>query len=816
MDSSIQFADAPLRRPKSNTVQSVGGVYPLRSRSKSRGGRGSYEDQKAQELEGGDDEDAGLRDERDYKHKQVFNFRQMMFLAYTSIGVIYGDIGTSPLYVYSSTFTSPPNHADLLGALSLVIWSLTLMVTVKYVLIILRADNDGEGGTFSTYSLLARYANIANRDPREASLIRMQRHLTDDLGRTTRNVRSTIENSAFFRGLLKTIGVLAVSMVMADGVLTPAQSVLGAVQGLNVVAPDISKSTVVGVTCAILILLFLIQPFGVTKISIVFAPIVIVWLAFNAGFGIYNLARYDYSVLKAFNPFYAFDYLIRNKEHGWKSLGGILLAFTGVEALFADIGAFSRQAIQLSWLCYAYPCLLLAYTGQASYISLKPEAYSNPFYNCVPEGWIIPSLIIAILAAIVASQAIITATFQLMAQIMKLSYFPQIKVVHTSKIYHGQLYVPAVNWLLMIGTVLVAGIYNNTTSLGNAYGVCVMFVTFFDTCMVTLVAILVWRIKPYIVFLPWLTIACLDGTFLSSSLVKVPDGAWFTLLLSCALASIFILWRFGKETQWTAEASDRFPTSHFVRTNDDGRLQLTNMFADKTLSSIEGFGIFFDKAGETTPIVFSQFIRKLVTAPEVIVFFHLRPLETPSVAPENRYSVSRLAIPNCYRLVVRHGYMDEVITPDLASLVFEKVRDHIVTRALDREGEKRAVTTSSTDLGNLENFNNATKISGKTTIGEKDKSGAPSSSDTEPRQATTPTPSSASTSARLTSLERAYNHEVLYIMGKEQMKVKKGTNWVRMGLLKAFLFLRDNTRTKIASLEVDRDRIIEVGFVKDV
>lgn len=516
--------------------------------------------------------------------------------------------------------------------------------------------------------------------------------------------------------------------------------------------------------------------------------------------------------MKAFNPYYAFYYLIRNKEHGWRSLGGILLAFTGVEALFADIGAFSRQAIQISWLCYAYPCLLLAYTGQSAYISIHPEAYSNPFYNCAPPGWLIPSLIIAILAAIVASQAIITATFQLMAQIMKLSYFPQIRVVHTSKIYHGQLYVPAVNWLLMVGTVLVAGIYNNTTSLGNAYGVCVMFVTFFDTCMVTLVAILVWRVKPYFVFLPWLAIASLDGTFLSSSLVKVPDGAWFTLLLSCLLASVFILWRFGKEQQWFAEANDRFPTTHFVRPCDDGRLQLTSMYGEKMLSSIEGFGIFFDKAGETTPIVFSHFIRKLVTAPEVIVFFHLRPLETPSVAPDQRYHVTRLAVPHCYRLVVRHGYMDEVITPDLASLIFEKVREHIVLRALDREGERPTVT--STDLGNLEHLNNVSKVSGKTAVAEVD-GDVTSSSERPTRGATTPS-STSSTTARLTALERAYNHEVLYIIGKETMKIKAGTNFVRMVLLKAFLFLRDNTRTKIASLKVPQDKVIEVGFIKDV
>jgi KUP system potassium uptake protein len=373
---------------------------------------------------------------------------------------------------------------------------------------------------------------------------------------------------------------------------------------------------------------------------------------------------------------------------------------------------------------------------------------------------------------------------------MKLSYFPQIKVVHTSTTYHGQLYIPSINWLLMIGTVLVASIYNNTTSLGNAYGVCVMFVTFFDTCMVTLVAILVWRVKPYYVFLPWLTIACLDGTYLSSALLKVPDGAWFTILLAVLLGGIFILWRFGKEQQWTAEASDRFPTTHFVKTLADGRMELSELYGSKSVGTMEGFGIFFDKAGETTPIVFSQFIRKLVTIPEVIVFFHLRPLEVPFVAPENRYSVSRLAVPNCYRLVVRHGYMDEVITPDLASLIFEKVRNHIIARALEREGEKALSPTGV----------------------EAEKTSA---SETVSGGASTPSRSST-TSARLEALERAYNHEVLYIIGKEQMKVRADTNIVRRFFLKAFLFIRDNSRAKIASLDVPMDKVIEVGFVKDV
>jgi KUP system potassium uptake protein len=240
----------------------------------------------------------------------------------------------------------------------------------------------------------------------------MERHLTQDLSRGNAGVRSFVERSKTARRVLKVMGVLAVSMVMSDGVLTPAQSVLGAVQGITVVNSNITTSTVIGTTCGILILLYLVQPLGTSKLASAFAPIVIIWLGFNAAFGIYNLVKFDHSVLKAFNPALAFEYLIRNKTDGWRSLGGILLAFTGVEALFADLGAFSRQAIQLSWLCYAFPCLLLAYIGQAAYISVNPSAYSNPFFNAVPPGMLYPSLIIAILAAIVASQAIITATFQ--------------------------------------------------------------------------------------------------------------------------------------------------------------------------------------------------------------------------------------------------------------------------------------------------------------------------------------------------------------------------------------------------------------------
>lgn len=296
------------------------------------------------------------------------------------------------------------------------------MVSVKYIFIVLRADDEGEGGTFAVYSLLSRYANIVRRDPREDRSIKMERINTSDLKLGNKQARNLMERSRGIKMFLKIVGVLGVSLVMSDGVLTPAQSVLGAIQGLDVVQPDISESTIVGTTCAILILLFLIQPLGTSKIGSIFAPVVIIWLIFNLAFGIYNLVHFDHTVLKAFSPYFAGAYFVRNKTDGWRSLGGILLAFTGVEALFADLGAFTRPAIQLSWMCFAFPCLLLAYIGQAAYISQNIGAYSNPFFNSVPPGMFYPSLVVAILAAIVASQTMITATFQVLLSCIAFQY----------------------------------------------------------------------------------------------------------------------------------------------------------------------------------------------------------------------------------------------------------------------------------------------------------------------------------------------------------------------------------------------------------
>ncbi|OCK78778.1 potassium transporter, partial [Lepidopterella palustris CBS 459.81] len=740
-------------------------------------------------------------------------------LAYQSTGVIYGDIGTSRLYVYSSTFSSNPSYEDLVGALSLIIWSVTLIVTIKYVLIVLCADDEGEGGTFAMYSLMARYSKITTQDPKTQNMIKMERYKSTEMRPTNKNVRGFLERTRFSRALLKALAVFGVSLILADGILTPAQSVLGAIQGLTVVKPDISIGTVVGVSCAILVLLFLIQPLGIAKIGSTFAPVVIIWLVFNLSFGIYNLVNYDWTVLKAFSPYFAGNFLVRNKTQGWIQLGGILLAFTatrsqiaGVEALFADLGAFSKRAIQISWLCLAYPCLLLAYIGQAAYISRFPAAYSNPFFNTVPPGMFYPSLVISILAAIVASQAIITSTFQLLSQVMSMSYFPQIKKIYTSGRFHGQVYIPIANWLLMIGTVVVTAVYNNTTRLGHAYGVCVILVTFITTNMVALVAIVVWRLNWMLVMAVWLPFALLDGLFLTSAVTKLPDGAWFTLFLAVILASNFILWRFGKEQQWKAERENRPRLSNLVVKGSDGKARLASVFGGGKLTTIKGLGIFFDKGGDMVPTVYEEFLRKFEAQQEVHVFLHLRALSKPHVSDEDRYTVSRTSLPNCYRLTIRHGYNDRVISADLGKIVYHELRRAII------------------HIQDLSTFSSAVPSSGQPsqTASIAESTAVTSSISTSQRVSTIPEstvvddrstalPNDSAPDKRIAALDAAYQQQVVYIVGKEQLRllVSKNSIFKRI-VLATFIWLRENTRAKISQMEVPVEKLVEVGFVKEI
>lgn len=387
-----------------------------------------------------------------------------------------------------------------------------------------------------------------------------------------------------------------------------------------------------------------------------------------------------------------------------------------------------------------------------------------------------------------------------------------------------------------------------------------MFVTFFDTCMVTLVAILVWRFHPLLVALPFLFFASVDGLFLSSALNKVPDGAWFTITVASLLAALFLLWRFGKENQWRAEAEDRIKAHQLLAADAAGQLHLAPRFGGDGLASIRGFGVFFDKTGVLTPAVFTHFVRKLNAVPDVMVFFHLHPVDTPSVPGTERYAVTRFpSIPGCYRLVIRHGFMDEVVSPDLAALIYEQVRTFVIRQAAAREEEEEeeeeqveeaeletvqpgadaghgpvrekdgpVETTSAAgpEFGQQqpqqeEEEEHGHRGAGSETTTTTTTAASPAPADSSTGGAATKRPAAAAlrdakTAAELARLDRAFAAKILYVVGKEQMHVRAATGLPRRVLLSVFLWIRENTRAKIGNLRLAMERVVEVGFVKEI
>jgi KUP system potassium uptake protein len=343
----------------------------------------------------------------------------------------------------------------------------------------------------------------------------------------------------------------------------------------------------------------------------------------------------------------------------------------------------------------------------------------------------------------------------------------------------------------MVGTVIVTAVYSNTTRLGNAYGVCVIFVTFLTTNMITLVALIVWKLHWLLVLAVWLPFVTLDGLFLSAALTKVPGGAWFTILLAILLSSICVLWRYGKEKQWHAEGRGRYELTQIVNRSPDGGWCLAPSFGGRDLTSIKGIAVFFDKAGDMVPTVYEEFLRKFEARPDVEVFLHLRALTIPHVSEEEKFSIARTSLPNCYRMIVRHGYNDIIVTEGLGDLVYQELRKHLISsHAAKAQGS----------------------ASGAASEAETSDSAIHSRFYGESREN-----ADARLQKRLDTLDEAYKAQTVYIVGKEQLRLlRKNNNWFKRAVLEVFLWIRDNTRAKVASMKIPIDKLVEVGFVKEI
>uniref|UniRef100_A0A453MZX2 Potassium transporter n=1 Tax=Aegilops tauschii subsp. strangulata TaxID=200361 RepID=A0A453MZX2_AEGTS len=583
------------------------------------------------------------------------SWRQTVLLAFQSIGVVYGDLGTSPLYTYSGTFPNGIRHPDdLLGVLSLILYTLILLPLLKYVFIVLYANDNGDGGTFALYSLISRYAKtrmIPNQQAEDASVSNYSIQEPSSQTRRAQWVKQRLDSSKAAKIALFTITILGTSMVMGDGTLTPAISVLSAVSGIREKAPDLTQSQVVWISVAILFLLFSVQRFGTDKVGYSFAPIISVWFVLIASIGVYNLAAHDATVLRALNPMYIVDYFRRNGKEAWLSLGGVVLCTTGTEAMFADLGHFNIRAIQLSFSFIIFPSVALCYMGQASYLHKFPQDVADTFYKSIPAAMFWPTFIVAILAAIIASQAMLSGAFAILSKALSLGCFPRVEVVHTSKKYAGQVYIPEVNFLIGAASIIVTLAFQTTTNIGNAYGICVVMVFSITTHLMTVVMLLVWKKNIAFIAAFYVIFGATELLYLSSILSKFAEGGYLPFCFSLVLMALMATWHYVHVSRYWYELDHVVPAT-----------ELTALLGHPDVRRVPGVGLLYSELVQGIPPVFPRLVDKMPSVHTVFVFMSIKNLPIPRVAAPERFIFRRvgLAEHRMFRCVARYGYTDQI------------------------------------------------------------------------------------------------------------------------------------------------------------
>ncbi len=451
----------------------------------------------------------------------------MWTLALGSIGVVYGDIGTSPLYAFREAITAASSGSDqaelvrsaVLGVTSLILWALFIIVTLKYVVILLRADNNGEGGTLTLMALASRA-----------------------VGRMSRAA-----------GVVALLGIISAALFYGDAVITPALSVLSAVEGVDVVTPALHEY-VVPLTVVILIILFAVQSRGTAKVAALFGPIMLIWFAAIALPGLIWIVKVP-GVLWALNPFYGIYFLVNHGMVGLFTLGAVFLAVTGAEALYADLGHFGRRPIQVAWIALVLPSLAINYLGQGALIFANPKAITNPFFLLYPDWALIPMVVLATLATVIASQAVITGAYSLTSQAIQLGLLPRFEVRHTSAEQAGQIYMPRVNGLLLLAVLVLVALFRSSSALASAYGIAVTG-TMVVTCTMAFIVIWrMWRWSPFAAAALMVPFLVIDLTFLSANLLKVVQGGWVPLLLGGIVMVVMYTWRRGSQNPFHQDAA---------------------------------------------------------------------------------------------------------------------------------------------------------------------------------------------------------------------------------------------------------------------
>jgi len=540
-------------------------------------------------------------------------------LALGAIGVVYGDIGTSPLYtiqvIFSQSTGVPLNQANILGAISSIFWLLMFVVTLKYVLLVLRAHNKGEGGVMALLSLAV--SSLRPQDKRTSWLL--------------------------------LLGVLGAALFYGDSVLTPAISVLSAVEGLQVASPALAEQ-VLPITIGILIGLFWFQRHGTHAVGRFFGPIVIVWFLALATIGVWQIAQAP-EVLQALHPQYAWQFLQARGAGVFIAIGAILLAVTGAEALYADMGHFGRPAIQLAWLGLVFPCLALNYLGQGALLLQHPEAASNPFYLSFPQPLLIPAVILATLATIIASQAVISGAFSMTRQAIQLGFLPRMRIIHTSASESGQIYIPAVNWALLLAVIVVCLAFQSSSALASAYGIAVTGTMLITTILLFVVMRHRWQFPAWLVWLLTATLGTVDAVLLSSASMKFMQGGWFPIALSVLLIVLMTTWKKG-----------RYTLLNGIAENDPKLEPLLATLASSTLPHVQRTAVYMVSNLDTVPQALMHNLKHNQVLHQRNLFVNVSFEDVPFMNTAERVTAKRLA-DGFWQVQLRYGFMQHADIP---------------------------------------------------------------------------------------------------------------------------------------------------------
>ncbi|KAF8044155.1 hypothetical protein BT93_A2207 [Corymbia citriodora subsp. variegata] len=559
------------------------------------------------------------------------------------LGVVFGDVGTSPLYAFSVMFTKAPinGNEDVIGALSLVLYTLIIIPLVKYVLIVLWANDDGEGGTFALYSLICRHAKVSllpNQLPSDARISSFRLKVpSPELERSLR-IKERLENSLTLKRLLLILVLAGTSMVIADGVVTPAMSVVSAVGGLKVGWSAIGEAEVVMISVAFLVVLFSVQKFGTSKVGLAVGPALFIWFCSLAGVGIYNIIKYDTSVFRAFNPIHIYFFFKRNTTKAWYALGGCLLCATGSEAMFADLCYFSVRSVQLTFVFLVLPCLMLGYLGQAAYLIDHHSDYEQVFFSSIPDGAFWPILLIANVAALIASRTMTTATFSCIKQSTALGCFPRLKIIHTSRKFMGQIYIPAINWFLMVACVILVCSISSITEIGNAYGIVELGVMMMTTVLVMIVMLLIWQINIIIVLSFVVIFLGLELTFFSSVLWSVGDGSWIILVFAVVMFLVMYIWNYGSKLKYETEVKQKMSMD-----------LLRELGSNLGTVRAPGIGLLYNELVKGIPAIFGHFLTTLPAIHSMIIFVCIKYVPVP-VVPQSERFLFRRVCPKSYHI----------------------------------------------------------------------------------------------------------------------------------------------------------------------